>query len=80
MEVRSFGIDVIVVEPGGIAADNLIKVSAKEAVRTAEATKKTYAGNVTKPEVIAKCIGKAVTAKNLRQDICSERAQNQWYI
>jgi short-subunit dehydrogenase len=75
MEVRPYGIDVIVVEPGGvasewgnIAANNLIKASgkgayAKEAVRTAEATKKTYAGNVTKPEVIAKCIVKAVTVK-----------------
>jgi short-subunit dehydrogenase len=75
MEVRPYGIDVIVVEPGGvasewgnIAADNLIKASgkgayAKEAVRTAEATKKTYEGNVTKPEVIAKCIVKAVTVK-----------------
>lgn len=75
LEVKPFGIDVIVVEPGGvasewgnIAADNLVKASgkgayAKEAVRTAEATKKTYAGNVTKPEVIAKCIGKAVTAR-----------------
>jgi short-subunit dehydrogenase len=75
MEVKLYGIDVIVVEPGGvasewgsIAADNLIKASgkgvyAKEAIRTAEATKKTYAGNVTKPEVIAECILKAVTVK-----------------
>lgn len=75
MEVKPFGIDVIVVEPGGvasewggIAADNLIKVSnngayAKEATRTAMAIKKTYAGNVTKPEVIARCVGKAVTVK-----------------
>lgn len=75
MELKPFGIDVIVIEPGGvasewsdIAADHLVKVSGKgaygEAARkTAEATKRTYAGNVTKPEMIAKCIGKAVTVR-----------------
>lgn len=75
LEVQPFGIDVVVVEPGGVAsewggisADNLVKTSgkgayAKEVVKTAEATRKTYAGNVTQPEVIARCIGKAVTAR-----------------
>lgn len=78
IEVRPFGVDVIVIEPGGvasewggIAANNLIKAScngayAGEAVKIAEAIKKTYAGNVTKPEVIAKCIVKAVTIKKPR--------------
>ena len=75
MEVKSFGIDVIVIEPGGVASewgniaeDNLMKASGSSAYgeaarKTAEATKKAYAGNVTKPEAIAKCIGKAVTVR-----------------
>lgn len=78
IELKPFGIDVIVIEPGGvasewsdIAADHLEKVSGNgaygEAARkTAEATRKTYAGNVTKPETIAKCIGKAVTVRKLK--------------
>lgn len=75
MELKPFGIDVIVIEPGGvasewsgIAADHLVKVSGggaygEAARKTAEATKRTYAGSVTKPETIAKCIGKAVTVR-----------------
>lgn len=74
VEVEPFGIDVIVIEPGGIktdwgiiAAENLKKTSArgayeKAASKSAEGMKKLYSGDrLTKPEVIAKAIGKAVT-------------------
>lgn len=75
LEVKPFGIDVVVIEPGGVAsewgnisADNLVKTSGKgaygkEATKTAEATRKTYAGNITQPEVIARRIGRAVTVR-----------------
>jgi Short-chain dehydrogenases of various substrate specificities len=76
MEVERFGIDVIIVEPGGIvtdwgviAAKNLKAASAagpyaQEADRTADNMIKNYTGTrLTKPEVIAECIGKAVTAR-----------------
>ncbi|MGL4982114.1 MAG: oxidoreductase [Treponemataceae bacterium] len=76
IEVKPFGIDVIVIEPGGIAtewgaiaADNLIKSSekgayAKQALKTAQVTRNTYKGNLpTKPSVIAKCIANAVSVK-----------------
>ena len=79
LEVKPFGIDVILIEPGGIktdwgliAAENLKKASsggayAPAAVRSAQRTIKNYTGNsMTDPEVIAKCIGKAVTAKKPR--------------
>jgi len=75
MEVKEFGIDVVVVEPGGIktpwgviAADNLKKTSgsgvyAEKANKTAESTKKMYTtGNLTPPSAIAKTIVKSVTA------------------
>lgn len=76
LEVSSFGIDVIVVEPGGIktdwgmiAAKGLKEVSAKGAYaeaanKTAEGMVKNYSGNsLSKPELIAKTISKAVTIR-----------------
>lgn len=76
IEVKPFGIDVIVVEPGGIktpwgmiAAENLKKTSgngayAEAANKSAEGTAKMYSSNsLTKPEVIGKVILKAVTVR-----------------
>ena len=75
LETRDFGIDVVVVEPGGIktpwgqiAADNLKKTSgngayAEAANKAAEGTSRMYASNrLTKPEVIGRVILKAVSA------------------
>lgn len=76
MELAPFGIDVIVVEPGGIktnwgiiAANNL-KETAKGgayeqyANKAADGMIKTYSGNMlAKPELIAKTIKKAVTKR-----------------
>lgn len=76
IEVKPFGVDVVVVEPGGIktpwghiAADNLKKTSgngayAESANKTAAGTAKMYASNsLTQPEAIGKVILKAVTSK-----------------
>ncbi len=76
MEVSEFGIDVIVIEPGGIktdwgsiAANNLKTTSGGgaykiAATKTAEGLAKMYSGNgLTKPSVIANTIVKAVTVK-----------------
>lgn len=75
-EVKPFGIDVIVVEPGGIktpwgqiASDNLKKTSgggvySERAEKSANSTAEMYTSNrLTKPEVIGKVILKAVTAR-----------------
>lgn len=76
MEVAPFGIDVVVVEPGGIktdwgiiAANNLKKTSSTGAYNStanlvSDAMIKMYSGdNLTKPEVIAKTIVKSVTVR-----------------
>ena len=76
MEVAPFGIDVIVIEPGGIktewgiiAAESLRHSSANsayavQASRFAEGMMKNYTGEkFTDPKVIAIAIGKAVTAR-----------------
>lgn len=76
LEIKEFGIDVVVVEPGGIktewgaiAAENLKKTSgsgayAEKANKSADSTKNMYTnGKLTDPAVIAKTIVTAVTAK-----------------
>ncbi len=79
LEASPFGIDVIIVEPGGIAtewgaisADNLKKTSAsgaynKQAGRTAEKMKALYEGKrVSPPSVISRTILKSLKARRPR--------------
>lgn len=74
-EVREFGIDVIVIEPGAIksewgniAFDSLIKVSGNTAYKDLAAkTHKAFtqlSDNISEPIVIAKLIKKGIEAKN----------------
>ena len=75
MEVADFGIDISLIEPGGIktewgmiAADKLANSAKngayeKEALKTAEGMKKQYSGNMlSNPIVITKAISKAVNS------------------
>jgi len=79
LEVKSFGIDAIIIEPGGIAtewgdiaAENLIKTSGsgayeKKAQENSRKMKAIYSSNrLSEPDVIAKVIEKAVTSKRPR--------------
>ncbi|PLW96287.1 MAG: short-chain dehydrogenase/reductase [Marinilabiliales bacterium] len=76
LEVKPFGIDVVVIEPGGIktpwgsiAADNLRKTSgtgpyAERAMKAADGTEKMYTSNrLSHPDVIGKVILKAAKTK-----------------
>lgn len=76
MEVADFGIDVSLIEPGGIktdwgiiAADKLANSAKggayeKEALKTAEGMKKQYSGNMlSNPIVITKAISKAANSR-----------------
>ncbi|WP_088825542.1 MULTISPECIES: oxidoreductase [Listeria] len=79
MEVKQFGIDVVLIEPGGIktdwgfiAADHLEK-SAQEgayaaiAKKTAQGMRKQYSGNLmSNPLIISKAISKAINSKRPR--------------
>ena len=77
MEVSDFGIDVSLIEPGGIktdwgiiAADKLANSAKggayeKEAMKTAKGMKKQYSGNLlSNPIVITKAISKAVNSNS----------------
>ena len=81
MELKSFGIKVSIIEPGGIksnwgviTADNLLKSSENtpyenESIKVASIYKELYGGKsnlLTKPEVVAKKISKAVNKKHPR--------------
>lgn len=79
LEVESFGIDVVVIEPGGIktewgaiAADHLRKASgngayASDATKAADSMVKNYQGNrLSPPSVIASAIVEAATAPKPR--------------
>ncbi|NCD69188.1 oxidoreductase [Mucilaginibacter agri] len=74
-EVKPFGIDVVVIEPGGvksewsdIAMDNLVKISGNGAYRKmAEKLakiSKTQGHRVAEPDVITKLVKKAIEAKS----------------
>ncbi|MGB0165291.1 MAG: oxidoreductase [Luteibaculum sp.] len=76
LELKEFGIDVVIIEPGGIKTEfdevmvePLLKRSGNGpygmlAHRVAEATKKVYAEKASDPQVIADLVSKAVSAED----------------
>ena len=77
METKGFGINVTIIEPGGIktpwgfiAADHLEESSKggvyeEQAKKAAEGLRKLYSGNMmSSPEVIAKVISRATNARH----------------
>lgn len=79
MEMKPFGIDVVMIEPGGIktnwgiiAADNLAESSKgtpyeKEAIREAQSLRKAYSIRfLSEPIVVSKAISKAVNSRRPR--------------
>jgi NAD(P)-dependent dehydrogenase (short-subunit alcohol dehydrogenase family) len=74
-EVKSFGIDVVVIEPGGvksewsdIAMDNLVKISGNgeydKMAKKLAGMSKTQGHRAAEPDVITKLVRKAIDAKN----------------
>ncbi|OKS88819.1 oxidoreductase [Mucilaginibacter polytrichastri] len=74
-EVKPFGIDVVVIEPGGvksewsdIAMENLVKISGngmyRKMAEKLAGISKTQGHRVAEPEVITKLVKKAIEAKN----------------
>ena len=79
MEAAEFGIDVVLIEPGGIktewadiAADHLAESSKggayeQTAVKTAEGMRRQYSGKMmSDPDVVVRAISRAVNAKRPR--------------
>ena len=77
MEVKAFGIDVVLIEPGGIktdwgiiAADHLAASAkdgayARAAEKTADGLRRQYSGKMmSDPMIIAKTIAKAIAKKH----------------
>ena len=93
MEVKQFGIDVILIEPGGIktdwghiAADHLADSAKggayeKTALKVAEGMHKQYNGNMmSKPQVVVKATVKAVNARRPKPRYLIGFGPSHWYL